>query len=182
MKRLSEQIMDSLLLSPPNSEGLVVKLVKLDNANYPGRDAQGILPIFVTGHKSMSERNWRNWVVEQATVCYGASYAQKLAQQGLSLKELLPVSGVGRKMAEKVSEPGLQNQYLRYANALISMSEKWPSLYNVLAQEFVEEEMTLIEMIDRIKKLPTPIDWGQGQVYSTLGDLMANYMVVTPDY
>jgi hypothetical protein len=182
MRRLSEQLIDSLLLTPPNSDGLVVKLVKLDNQNYPGRDAQGILPILVTGHEAMSERNWRKWILNSATGCYGVAYAQKLANQGVDLKEFLPTTVIGQKLAEKRNAPRVQDQYLKYATSLISMSEKWPSLYNLLAKEFVEESMTLREMVNRIKLLPTPFDWGQGKVYSTLGDLIGDFGVITPDY
>jgi hypothetical protein len=178
--RLSEQLADVLKPSPYDSGLFIVKLLNLTNENYPGRDACGVLPLVVVGYEGMSRSNWSRWVKEQATSAYGTSYANKLAETGIDLKEMTSTSSIGRYMRKSgFSYPTWD--ILDNANSILSMVEKWPSLYNTIAEEISEEPMTLSEFINRVRRLPTPYNINKGK-YSTLGDLLGATMVPTPDF
>ena len=184
-KRLSEQLVDSIRSDPPNSSGLIVKLAHLSSTNYPGRDARGVFPVFVVGHEAMTEGSWQEWIRERIAGAYGAAAAAKLASQGVDLKDMLPSAAIGRQIVkyEGLEAPGVhKDRNLLFAARLIEMAEKWPQLYNLIAREMVEEEMTLSSFVDRIKQMPCPFDLGQGGVYSTLGDLIGREVILTPEW
>jgi hypothetical protein len=113
---------------------------------------------------------------------YGLAYAAKLATEGVDLKDMLPTAAIGRQMRE----PGGGSNYSRYsdlerAGYILTLVEKWPSLYNLIAEEMGEQEMTLAEFVRRIQELPSPQEVGQGR-YVTLGDLISRVVTVTPDF
>lgn len=185
MARLSEQLDVALRVGPPSCDGLIVKLVRLEHENYPGRDAHGVLPVLVIGHEMMSEAEWARWVKDKATAPYGMAYAAKLARTGVDLKDMLPTAAIGREMRVRqedrsVSESG-RYLYLDSAGAVLQMVEKWPSLYNLMAEELSEQPMTLREFVERVRAMPSPWEIGQGR-YITLGDLISRLIVVTPSW
>ena len=161
-------------------QGFLVKIVRLRNESYPGRGAQGVLPIFVVGHESMSEMEWSNWVRMHGLPHYGAGYTERVIRDGIDLKEMLPTSGFGRYMRAGRRQ---RVDYLGQVGALISAVEQWPDLYNQLATEMGEHEMTLGAFIDIARTLPTSWDVGLGKNVSTLGDLLSPSSVADgPNY
>jgi hypothetical protein len=175
---LGEQLSAALAAPPVESPmvnpaamagGLIVKVAKLRNDLYPGRDAQGVLPIFVVGHEAMSETEWSDWVRKHGIPQYGAGYTERVIRDGIDLKEMLPTSGFGRHMRAGIRRQGLD--VLERAAALISAVEKWPSLYNSIVEELGEQQMTLGALLDRIYNMPSPWDTGVG-TYGTLGDVI----------
>lgn len=163
--------------------GLLVKLLDLRHDRYPGRDACGVLPIVAVGHESMNEDGWRDWVRQTGMAHYGAGYTEKILRDGLDIKEMEPTAGFGRAMREQsLTNRRSSFRTLDRANGIVVITEKWPSLYNVIAQEMVEELMTLREMISRISRIPAPYELGRG-AYTTLGDLVGPPLnMVLPDY
>jgi hypothetical protein len=183
--RLSEQLGTAIRPGPPDCRGLIVKLARLRNESYPGRDAHGVLPMLVVGHEMLSEAEWARWVKEKASAPYGLAYAAKLAKQGIDLKDMLPTAPIGREMRVRqedrsVSESG-RYHYLNMAGAILTMVERWPSLYNLIAEELSEQEMTLSEFVERVRTMPSPWEIGEGRYY-TLGDLIGRLIVVTPSW
>jgi hypothetical protein len=168
--------------APTSDSGLLVRFVKLRNNSYPGRDAHGILPVFVVGHQAMSEDAWRQWVRGVGTAAYGPAYAERMAKEGIDLKEMTPTAAFGRSM--RLSEgrrSTFGRRYLDQAVYLLNVVEKWPSLYNIIANEMAGATMTLSTFMDRISTLPSPHEIGEGQ-HSTLGDLIGRGMMLLPDY
>jgi hypothetical protein len=186
MSKLSEQLQGALRPAPPDSNGLLVKLMKLTNEDYPGRDAHGVLPLVVVGHEALREADWRRWLKEHAASAYGVAFADKLSRTGVDLKEMLPTAPIGRAMRE-TREVGrwrfMPSKWrpLEEAGAILTMVEKWPSLYNTIAEEMAEEEMTLRQFVDRVYALPSPFEVGEGRMF-TLGDLIGRGMTQTPSY
>jgi len=169
----------AVLRSPPESHQFLVRLLKLRHENYPGRDACGVFPLVVTGHAAMSEDSWRDWVREHAVAHYGPAYADKLVETGVDIKEMLPTAPFGRSMRTESPDEdtgvGVQSP-VRYLDLnrmvrVLEMAEKWPSLYNHIAEHMAEQEFTLSAFLDRVESLPTPAEYGLGR-YSTLGDLL----------
>lgn len=186
--RLSEQLQMAVHPVPPDQEGLLVKLMRLENSAYPGREANGVLPLVVVGHEALRDVDWRRWVREHATAAYGPAQAERFATGGVDIKEMLPTAGFGRAMAEaerRVSSStgrrsvGHRRGGLDSAQGIVVMVEKWPSLYNQVAGELAEEEMTLREFIDRVWAMPSPTEIG-GRQYTTLGDLLGRSIHVLP--
>jgi len=162
------------------ADGLIVKVARLRHDAYPGRDAQGVLPVFVVGHEAMDETAWNDWVREHGIAHYGAGYTERVIRDGIELKEMLPTSGFGRHMRRGAQRNS--GYVLNNAANLITAVEKWPGLYNLIATEMGEEEMTLREFLDKVRNLPSPWELGAG-AYTTLGDLVGppQHMVL-PDY
>lgn len=182
MARLSEQLGSAIRPGPPDCEGLIVKVARLHNEDYPGRDAHGVLPVMVVGHQDMSEAEWAGWVKTNATAPYGVAFAARLATEGVDLKEMLPTAAIGRQM--RMPGGGSNYNHYRYidrAGYVLKLVEQWPSLYNLIAEEMGEERMTLIEFVRRIQELPSPVEDGDGRMV-TLGDLIARHVTVTPDF
>lgn len=180
--RLSEQLGSAIRPGPPDCGRLVVKLARLHNENYPGRDAHGVLPVFVIGHQDLTESEWTAWVRLNAMGPYGLAYASKLATEGVDLKDMLSTAPMGRQMRK----PGGGVNYSRFnfleqAGYILTLVEKWPSLYNLIAEEMGEQRMTLEEFVRRVQELPSPQEIGQGR-YVTLGDLISRLVTVTPDF
>lgn len=182
---LAEDLASAVNPTPPECMGLLVKLLDLRHENYPGRDARGILPIVVTGHEGMSERDWSKWVRENAVINYGPAQAERFVETGVDLKEMLPTAPFGRAMRLSRTEgwrsTAVDFRYLDQAGLLISMVEQWPSLYNLIAENMAEEQMTLRELVDRIRALPSPWEVGKGRMI-TLGDLIGRTAVLTPNW
>lgn len=185
---LSEQLggamaaMDTVAVVNPAAQpdGLIVKVASLRHDAYPGRDAAGVLPVFVVGHEAMDEAAWGDWVREHGIAHYGAGYTERVIRDGIELKEMLPTAGFGRHMRK--GEPRLSGYMLNSAANLITAVEKWPGLYNLIATEMAEQEMTLREFLDRARNLPSPWEMGAG-ADTTLGDLIGppGHMVL-PDF
>lgn len=167
----------------PDDGGLIVKLARLRHEDYPGRGAIGILPLFVVGHEAMPATEWQEWVRETGFAHYGSAYAEKMAKQGVDLKEMLPTAPFGREMrlGEKAESFAGEWSWLDQAGHLIEMIDKWPQLYNLLADNIEEEEMTLREFINRAYRLPSPRDVGEGR-FSTLGDIIGRGVMVLPHW
>jgi len=181
-RRLSEQLESAIRPGPPDCEGLIVKLAKLTNEDYPGRSAFGVLPVFVVGHQDLTESEWARWVQRNATAPYGIAYASRLAREGVDLKDMLPTAPIGRSMRQPGGGESVSRyRYLDIAGYVLELVEKWPSLYNLIAEEMAEQPMTLAEFVRRIQMLPSPVESGQGRS-STLGDLIGRSVVLTPDY
>ena len=185
---LSEQLQMAVHPVPPTQEGLLVKLLRLSHSTYPGREANGVLPLVVIGHEKLGEADWRRWVRENAIAAYGPAQAERYAKGGVDIKEMLPTAGFGRAMAEaerKASSSGGHRYIARRiggldgAQGVVVMVEKWPSLYNQIAEELAEEEMTLGEFVDRVRAMPAPQGIG-GRQYTTLGDLIGRSIHVLP--
>lgn len=186
--RLSEQLQMAVHPVPPDQDGLLVKLMRLSNAAYPGREANGVLPLVVIGHEALGEADWRRWVRENAVAAYGPAQAERYAKGGIDLKEMLPTAGFGRAMAEaeRASNQASGRRFMLRAHGglgslqgIVVMVEKWPSLYNQIAEECAEEEMTLKEFVDRVWAMPAPQGIG-GRQYTTLGDLLGRSIHVLP--
>ena len=152
-------------------EGLIVKVARLRHEAYPGRDARGVVPVFVVGHEAMDEADWRDWVREHGIAHYGAGYTERVIRDGIDLKEMCPTSGFGRHMRLGRSQNAYAYYPLRQAESLITAAEKWPGLYNLIADEMGEQEMTLREFLDKVRNLPAPWELGAG-AETTLGDLV----------
>jgi hypothetical protein len=182
MSKLSEQLgmamagpmvapgMPAPVIDPAmQPSGFLVKVVKLRNESYPGRGAQGVLPIFVVGHEAMNEMEWSDWVRMHGLPSYGAGYTERIIRDGIDLKEMLPTAGFGRQMRAGRRQRG---DHLAQVGALISAVEQWPDLYNQIAAEMGEQEMTLGAFIDMARTLPMQWDVGIGKNAATLGDLL----------
>lgn len=167
---------------PPGDHGLLVQIVKLRNANYSGREAHGILPVFVVGHQNMSEDAWSGWVRAIGTGAYGPAYAERCVKEGIDLKEMTPTAPFGRAMrlTEGPRSP-MGRRYLDQAAYILNVVEKWPNLYNLIAHEMGGMRMSLAEFVNRVSSLPSPHEVGEGQ-HSTLGDLIGRGMMLLPDY
>ena len=182
--RLSEQIYKAAVgAGPRDCEGLVVKLLDLRHENYPGRDANGVLPVVVVGHAGMTPMEWATWVKENAVGAYGTAVTERMVKTGVDLKEMLSEAPFGRAIRLSKMDPmvTVNRGYLDYAGAIVTMVEKWPSLYNLIATELAEKPLTLREFVDRIHGMPAPWEIGRGRMH-TLGDLIGRVMVRTPDY
>lgn len=152
--------------------GFIVKLKRLRHDAYPGQAAHGVLPIVVVGHESMNMGEWNDWVRVNGVANFGPAYTEKLIENGVELKEMLPTAGFGRTMRRG----GLRSlddnyKYLDRAGDILTAVEKWPSLYNAVVDEMSEEEMTLRDFVDRVRNLPSPLELGRG-ADTTLGDLL----------
>ena len=184
---LSEQLQMAIHPVPPSQGGLLVKLLRLTNSAYPGREANGTLPLVVVGHEALGEADWKRWVRENAVAAYGPAQAERFAKGGVDVKEMLPTAGFGRAMAEagrqaqSVSRfPRLEfGENLEELQGVVMMVEKWPPLYNLIAEELAEEEMTLKEFIGRVRAMPSPREIG-GRQYLTLGDLLGRSIHILP--
>lgn len=182
---LSEQLGLAQRPVPENTGGLLVKLLNLTHENYPGRDAQGILPLMVVGHEDMNRRDWARWLREKAVSAYGAGYAEKLVQTGVELKEMLPTAPIGREMrypsGDRMRSTESHFRWIDRAVGVLKLVEQWPSLYNLITQELAEEEMTLELFVDRVQNMPAPREIG-GRQYMTLGDLIGRGVSIIPNY
>lgn len=181
--RLSEQLGSALSFAPPDDGGLIVRVVKLSNGERPGQEMMGILPIKVVGHEGLDARSWQRWIRENVVSAYGASGAEAIIRDGLDLRDLDPTRAIGRNLRSKGSWKSEASRHWTLNNALylLTMVEKWPSLYNLIATEMAEEDMTLREFVDRMYQLPSPANVGEGR-YSTLGDLIGRNVVLTPSF
>jgi hypothetical protein len=180
--RLSEQLGAAVRPGPPDVGNLLVKLADFQHENYPGRDAHGVLPVMVMGHSDMSSSEWSAWVKMQATAPYGLAYAARLATEGVDLKDMLPTAAIGRQMRRPGGGRNFAHfDYIAQAGHVLTLVEKWPSLYNLIAEEMGEQTMTLMEFVRRVQELPSPVENGEGR-YSTLGDLIGHLVVVTPNF
>ena len=188
--KLSEQL--STAMAPPRpigDGGFIVRLLRLSHANYPGRDAHGVLPLVVVGHQSMSESAWAKWGQEPAIPHYGPARAERFVDEGIELKEMLPTAAFGRVMRQHAE--GTRDRYsrgydsghhtLNHAGRILNVVEKWPSLYNAMAAEMAEENMVLEEFVRRVYVMPSPKEIGTGTL-STLGDLIGRGAMLLPDY
>jgi len=159
-------------VGPVDEGGFIVKLMRLRHDNYPGRDAHGVLPLVVVGHESMNQDSWNRWVRENGVTNFGAAYTEKLIRDGIELKEMLPMTGFGRAMRKNGLRSDVHNySYVDRAGEVLTMVEKWPSLYNSIAEEMAEQEMTLEKFVRRVENLPSPLELGRG-ADTTLGDLL----------
>lgn len=181
--RLDEQLGIATRPEPTNDEGLLVKLLRLEHSRYPGREADGTLPVVVVGHQGLSDRDWSRWVRENAIGAYGIAFAEKMVQDGVDLKEMLPTAPFGRALAlseqrarqamVKSSQWGNRGEFrnLSRAQGVLMVVEKWPSLYNEIVDELSEQVMTLQEFVASVEALPSPKEM-RGRQYLTLGDLI----------
>jgi len=183
MTRLSEQLDSALSFAPPDDGGLILRLVKLDNASMPATEAMGVLPLFVVGHNGLDPASWRRWIRENAAAGYGVAGAEKFVQTGISLREMDPTRVFGRALRSTRTwrSEARSHTQLDQALSILNMVEKWPSLYNLIATEMSEEEFTLSEFINRAYQLPTPREAGEGR-YSTLGDYIGRLITKTPSF
>lgn len=170
-----EPIVDPLV----RPDGLLVKVARLRNEDYPGRGAQGVLPIFVVGHESMTEEAWGEWVREHGIPSYGAGYTERVIRDGIELKEMLPTAGFGRHM--RARRPSAFDS-LEQTGALIAAVEKWPDLYNQIATEMGEQQMTLGAFLGMVRTLP--LQWATGRPgATTLGDILSPSLgAATPSF
>jgi hypothetical protein len=180
--RLSERLGMAIRPGPPDCEGLIVKVARLHNEDYPGRGAHGVLPVMVVGHQDMTDAEWAGWVKANAAAPYGVAYAARLAMEGVDLKEMLPTAAIGRQMRKPGGGANYSHyQYISKAGYVLKLVEQWPSLYNLIAEEMGEERMTLVEFVRRIQELPSPQEVGDGRM-ATLGDLIGRLVTATPDF
>ena len=184
-KPLSEQLADAVKGEMLASDGFRVKLLRLNHESYPGKAVHGVLPLVVVGHEALSDAEWADWLRENATAAYGTAYAQKLVETGVDLKAMLPTAPLGRllRISKDQRWKSLATRYrsVNEAGAILALVEKWPSLYNLMAEEMAEEEMTLATFVDRVRNMPTPWEVGQGRDL-TLGDLIGRGVVLTPNW
>lgn len=170
--------------TPVTDQGLIVKLLRLRHDSYPGRSANGVLPLVVVGHQSMDEKVWRRWVRENGIPHYGAAITEKMVEGGIDLREMNPTAAFGRQLRDYRKGPG-QNFYnlsfLDRAAEILTAVEKWPSLYNLIATEMAEQEMTLDQFVGRIMQMPPPRELAAG-AYTTLGDLLLPPGSPTPSF
>lgn len=185
MDRLSEQLATAVRGESLYGGGFIVKLLKLTNENYPGRGAHGVLPLVVVGHEGLEESEWAEWLRENGTEVYGVAYTNKLVETGVDLKEMMPTAPLGRMLrrskVERWRSLARNYLYVNRAGAILTMVEKWPSLYNLMSEEMAEEEMTLSVFVDRVYNMPAPWELGAGRDI-TLGDLIGRGVVVTPNW
>lgn len=185
MSTLSEQLEQATRPFPPSAGGLLVKVANLRSADYPGRDAHGVLPVIVTGHEAMSEHGWKRWVRETGMAHYGSGYVERVLLHGVDLKEMGPTMPFGRAMRlcteRKWKSEARRWTELDSAAGLLDLVEKWPSLYNSIAEEMAEEQVTLREFMDRVYNMPTPREYGEGR-YTTLGDIIGRGVMLLPDF
>lgn len=159
--------------------GLLIKVARLRNDLYPGRGAQGVLPILVTGHEAMNETEWSEWVRKHGIPHYGAGYTERVIRDGIELKEMLPTAGFGRHMRGRRRVP---HDFLELAGSVISAVEQWPDLYNQIVTEMGEQEMTLAAFLQRVHAMPVPWDTGVAS-HGTLGDIVAPGIdLITPNF
>lgn len=191
MPTLAEQLSGVLLaLTPPTRPipdvaGFQVKLIRQDNAAYPGRDVGGVLPFLVTGHAALSREEWVHWVMSVASPVYGTDFALRIANQGVDLRDLLPTGNIGRMLwgtRKIVDLPDSNFEMMRFFGALIQCAEKWPSLYNELARSLVNKTLSLEWLVQHIQNMPCPIDMSLGRVHTTLGDLLGATGTVYPSF
>ena len=183
MTSLSEQLESAMSYAPPDHAGLIVRVVRLDNEHKAAREAQGVLPVFVVGHEGMDSASWRRWVRENAVAAYGPAMAERFVREGIDFKDFDPTRPFGRALRNSSRWRGesLNLWCVDQALYLLTLVEKWPSLYNLIATEMAEEDMTLEAFTDRVRQLPTPFEVGEGR-FSTLGDLVSRNVVLTPNY
>lgn len=185
MKAMWEQLAAALREELLNDALFIVRLLRLTNENYPGRDAAGVLPLVVVGHQDIPEGEWARWVMEHGTPCYGTAYAKRLVETGVDIKEMMPTAPFGREIRRSKIDPvkSFDNRFwfLNQATSVLAMVEKWPPLYNLMAEEMAEEDMTLETFINRVMNMPSPWEIGQGR-YLTLGDLMKRTVSLVPGY
>lgn len=181
--KISDQLAEAMAAAIPLGDGgFVVKLLDLRHSNYPGRDAAGILPVAVIGHESMTEDSWKTWVRNHGLAYYGAGSTQRMIESGVDLKQMTPTAPFGRAM--RVARDGVQvtnHRTLNEASIILEMVEKWPSLYNVIAEQLAEKELTLREFVRIVKQMPTPLEFGLGRM-TTLGDLIGRGIMELGDY
>lgn len=189
MSGLAETLVGAMaedVSAPLEGGGFIVKLLKLRHANYPGREANGTLPLVVVGHDAMNEVAWRRWVREHGVAHYGAAITEKMLATGVDFREMKATAGIGRQLNQSQSA-ARRLHYLRRAETVLTAVEKWPSIYNVVVDEMSEQEMTLRQFVERIMNMPSPKELAAG-AYTTLGDLLlpANSAsrdgMVLPDY
>jgi hypothetical protein len=180
---LSEQLESAMSFVPPDDGGLIVLITKLDNSTNPGQEMMGIFPIKVVGHEGLDARSWERWIRENAVSAYGVGAADRMAREGIDLRELDPSRAIGRNLRSAGAQKSGAMRYWTLNSALhmLSLVEKWPSLYNLIATEMAEESMTLRQFVDRMYQLPSPLNSGEGR-YSTLGDLIGRNVVLTPSF
>lgn len=167
--------------------GLIVKILRHRHSSYPGHDVPGVLPMVVIGHQSMEEKDWRRWVRDNSIPHYGAAFTEKMVEHGVALREMLPTAAFGRQMRDY--RKGVRDWDRNYScldrvEQILTVVEKWPSLYSLVADEMSEEPMTLDQFCDRVMQLPPPTELARG-AYTTLGDLIANPAgdpLLLPDY
>jgi hypothetical protein len=184
MSSLAEQLSVAMGPQAPTGDGgFICRLLNLSHANYPGRDAHGVLPLVVVGHEGMSESAWAKWVRQTAVPYYGSARAERFVNEGIELKEMLPSAPFGRTLRQYESKHlSYDGHYtLNRAGYILNSVEKWPSLYNLIATEMVEENLTLDEFVRRVYAMPSPKEIGTGTL-STLGDLIGRGAMLLPDY
>lgn len=192
MRRLSEELIAAVSSSnvvPSGVGGFLVKFRNLTHEEYPGRDAHAVLPVAVVGHQDMSEAAWRSWIAENATGAYGAAYAAQLASYGVDLKDMMPTGRLGRRLRlvkRTLSGGATVTEYrelreINMAGSILEMVEKWPSLYNLIAEELRGKTLPLGDFVEHVRNLPCPFEIGRGRYY-TLGDLIGRGMTRTPSY
>lgn len=181
--RLSEELGTAISFAPPDDAGLILRIVKMDNPMRQAQEVQGVLPIVVVGHQGVQTADWRRWIRENAVAAYGTAMTEKFISQGIDFKDFDPTRPFGR--AIRVTQ-GWQSKvsshvFLDKAMQILSMVEKWPSLYNLIATEMAEQDMTLSGFVSRMYQLPSPKEVGEGR-YSTLGDIIGRNVVLTPSF
>lgn len=180
--KLSEQLIDAIDSRQNIDTGMfIVRVVKFDNENFPGQSLPGVLPILVVGHASMDQAVWTDWIVRHGLSAYPGEYLSKLATNGISMKEFMPSATFGRS-ARAVSGPrGFE--VFNYANAILVMAEKWPSIYNAIVDSMTGQEMTIRAFVDRVMQLPKPFETGDGRDF-TLGDILVRdrNVISTPNF
>ena len=182
--RLDEQLAMATVPEPIDDHGLLVKLLRLDNSRYPGREISGTLPVVVVGHEALSESEWRRWVRDNAVAAYGAAQAEKMVKSGVDIKEMLPTAPFGRALelseqrrrmaAGRVGDDDshqFKMDHLSRMQGILVVVEKWPSLYNEVVDALSEQVMTLREFMLAAQALPSPKEM-RGRQYVTLGDLV----------
>jgi hypothetical protein len=180
---LSSQLKEAMeAMSPIGGGGFIVKLLEFRHDQHSGMDMAGVLPMVVVGHESMTEGQWREWVRDNGMAHYGAGYTERMLEHGVSMKEMKPTAPLGRAM--RVTRDGMKSaipRTLNEANVIMEMVEKWPSLYNAIAEQLAGKELTLREFVSTVKQMPSPMEWGQGRMI-TLGDLVGRGIMVLGDY
>lgn len=171
MTTISEELGLAIRPFPPGAEGLLVKVVRLTAENYPGRDAAGILPVFVVGHEEMTPSDWRSWVRRVGTVAYGPGYTERVVDEGVDLRDLNPTAGFGREMRV---EFGGDKKWRPLSNvvAIIEAVTRWPHIANAIVENFANgDPVTLREFLHFVNEQPSPVEAG-GNRGLTLGDLL----------
>jgi len=178
--KLSEELSKAISRLIP-VEGFMIRVLDLKNARYPGSEAQGILPIVVTGHVNMSEGDWTDWVRGVSIPVYGSGYTERMLSVGIDIREMTAARAMGRAMRETMVGQRVEfDRMTEGLRALISAVEKWPSLAHAVALGMIEEDMTLGEWVRRVSELPLPSELGMGP--GTLGDMIAKTATLTPNF